>query len=151
MSSALQMDSLPLSHGGSQHIYLILYKLLISSLKAFLPICIFLIFHLRVYSVTHIFIFKPSFWKAGNVSTFYFSHSALNVIEHISKQQQLPVRFLSSLKLEAASSKRNILLSSSITLKPRKRTGSLGMNSHPQDSNLPQKILFFYPEDWIHE
>ena len=53
MSSALQVDSLPLSHEGSQHIYLILYKLLISSLKAFLPI---LIFHLCVYPATHIFI-----------------------------------------------------------------------------------------------
>ena len=142
--SALQADSLPLSHGGSQHMHLILYKLLISSLKAFLPIRIFLIFHLCVYPATHIFTFKLSFWKAGNVFTFYFTHSASNVTEHISKQQQLPVRFLSSLKLEAVSRKRNILLSSSVTLKPRKRTGSM-------NTVIPEIPLFFYPADWIHK
>ena len=97
-------------------------------------------FHTCIFICNNIFIFKLSFWKAGNVSTFYFSHSASNVTERISKQQQLPVRFLSSLKLEAAWRKRNILLSSSITLKPRKRTGS------PQDSTV---LLSWRLDSWV--
>ena len=70
-SSALQADSLPLSHGGSQHMHLILYKLLISSLKAFLPIRIF------PYVCILLLIYSYSNWVSEKLEMFLPSISLI--------------------------------------------------------------------------